>query len=161
MKCCIKCKIELTDLNWLSSRKKKNHTICRTCCKKYLAQYYGKNFKVIRERSSNRFKRIGADRNSASLATIRHRDKKKGREICDLNKEEFKNIISKPCTYCGDIRKIGLDRIDNSKGHIKTNVVPCCYECNTAKSDNFTLEEMLIVGAAIRAIKIARGEYRV
>lgn len=131
-----------------------------------MAQYYGKNFKVIRERSSNRFnsnrfKMKGRDKNSASLATIKHRDKKKGREVCDLTKEEFKELISKPCTYCGDSGKIGLDRIDNSTGHIKSNVVPCCYECNTAKSDNFNLEEMLIIEQTIKQVKIARGQYHV
>jgi 5-methylcytosine-specific restriction endonuclease McrA len=29
----------------------------------------------------------------------------------------------------------GLDRVDNSKKHTPDNVVPCCKECNTAKSN--------------------------
>lgn len=33
----------------------------------------------------------------------------------------------------------GIDRIDNSKGYILGNVVPCCYQCNTAKL-NYTLD---------------------
>jgi hypothetical protein len=28
----------------------------------------------------------------------------------------------------------GLDRVDNTKAHTKTNVVPCCRQCNQAKS---------------------------
>lgn len=45
------------------------------------------------------------------------------------------NIMSKPCVYCGkegwDI--IGCNRIDNSKGHTKDNVEPCCRSCNIGK----------------------------
>lgn len=29
----------------------------------------------------------------------------------------------------------GLDRIDNSKGHILNNVVPCCWACNNLRGD--------------------------
>ena len=46
-----------------------------------------------------------------------------------------------------------IDRLDNSKGHTKDNVVPCCIECNTARSDNFTFEEMKVIGKSIRKIK--------
>ena len=30
----------------------------------------------------------------------------------------------------------GLDRIDNTINHSKSNVVPCCRQCNYAKSDS-------------------------
>lgn len=44
----------------------------------------------------------------------------------------IENIFSKPCHYCGeaDWKKIGCDRIDNSKPHTPDNVVPCCAKCN-------------------------------
>lgn len=70
--------------------------------------------------------------------------------------EEFKTLISKKCRYCGtshsnkskdrqknecqnDSSEIvfeynGLDRVDNQKGYISENVVPCCKFCNSAKS---------------------------
>lgn len=46
------------------------------------------------------------------------------------------NIFSKTCHYCGesDWRKIGCDRIDNSKPHTEDNVVPCCSECNIKRN---------------------------
>jgi hypothetical protein len=28
----------------------------------------------------------------------------------------------------------GLDRVDNLKPHIEDNIVPCCHQCNQAKS---------------------------
>lgn len=36
-----------------------------------------------------------------------------------------------------------LDRIDNEKGHILSNVVVCCSRCNGARSNKFSYEEWL------------------
>lgn len=36
----------------------------------------------------------------------------------------------------------GLDRIDNSRGHVSDNLVPCCFSCNKMKL-NHSLEEFL------------------
>lgn len=65
------------------------------------------------------------------------------------------NVFSKECIYCGekDWNKLGCDRIDNSKPHIKDNVVPCCKRCNTIKSNKFTVDEMKEIGAVIRRIE--------
>lgn len=66
----------------------------------------------------------------------------------DLTKEEFREIIKKNCHYCDEVpsktRKShngaedyisnGADRVDNSVGYTKENVVPCCTFCNKAKS---------------------------
>lgn len=66
-----------------------------------------------------------------------------------LTDEEFYNIIQKPCHYCGEVGSIekynkstneyfyhnGIDRVDNTKGYIHDNVVPCCTTCNIAKND--------------------------
>jgi hypothetical protein len=35
-------------------------------------------------------------------------------------------------------------------------VVSCCYECNTARNNNFSPDEMLLIGATIRDVKLAR-----
>lgn len=52
----------------------------------------------------------------------------------DLTLNDFKWFWQKPCYYCNDkIEIIGIDRIDNSKGYIKDNVVSCCLTCNKAK----------------------------
>lgn len=47
----------------------------------------------------------------------------------------IENIFTKPCAHievcgCMDWRKLGCNRLDNSKPHIKSNVEPCCKECN-------------------------------
>lgn len=71
----------------------------------------------------------------------------------NLTDEELKNILNQSCFYCGDTENIGLDRINNSKGHCKNNVVPCCSLCNMVRGNRFTIEEFKIIGEAIKEIK--------
>jgi hypothetical protein len=77
-----------------------------------------------------------------------------------LTLEQFAEINSKSCYYCGHHLPeagSGLDRVDNSKGYVANNVVPCCTECNRARLDQFTSEEMKChVGPAIKALKDER-----
>lgn len=63
-----------------------------------------------------------------------------------------KNILKSQCIYCGSKEKLGCDRIDNSKGHTYDNVVPCCYVCNCARNNNFSFDEMKILGKTIKKI---------
>jgi len=61
-------------------------------------------------------------------------------------------ILGTPCFYCG-YPSTGFDRIDNQKGHTLENCLPACMECNVARMDNFTHEEMKIIGLAIKQVK--------
>ena len=91
---------------------------------------------------------------SKMIASYRLKDKRMGVVVTDIDVDWLiENILTKPCVYCGDIRRIGCDRLDNSKGHTKDNVVPSCIECNTARSNNFTFDEMKVIGKSIRKIK--------
>src|SRR6266446_1724986 len=80
-------------------------------------------------------------------------DKEKG---FDLNliplSNEITEIIKNPCHFCGLSDKLrGLDRINNHRGHEKENVLPACEDCNIARSDHFTVGEMIkFIGPAIR-----------
>lgn len=54
----------------------------------------------------------------------------------ELTDEQIIKLIQLNCNYCGenDIDTIcGLDRVDNDKGYIKSNVVPSCEMCNMMK----------------------------
>ena len=67
----------------------------------------------------------------------------------ELTEGQFSEITKKDCHYCGaepnNISKRkrsyghyvynGIDRVDNNKGYILNNVVPCCKICNHYKSD--------------------------
>ena len=52
-----------------------------------------------------------------------------------LTKEDNERICTSKCHYCGDypVDHNGIDRVDNNKGYIIGNVVPCCTFCNMAK----------------------------
>lgn len=75
------------------------------------------------------------------LCSYRANDKKYNRGECTLTAQWIvDNIFSKSCVHCGeaDWRKIGCNRLDNSKPHTENNVEPCCLKCNArlAANDN-------------------------
>lgn len=57
--------------------------------------------------------------------------------VFDLPREDFHKLLSAPCEYCGAPPNPvgGIDRVDNGRGYIVGNVVPCCKICNLAKRD--------------------------
>lgn len=74
----------------------------------------------------------------------------------NLTYEQYKEIATKDCTYCGappyekysqvknsaKIKLNGIDRVNTKKGYTIDNCVPCCGTCNTMKMDK-SLEEFL------------------
>ncbi len=51
-----------------------------------------------------------------------------------IPKSIFKKYYKKKCFYCGDtLKSVGFDRVDNIKGYIIDNIVPCCGTCNMMK----------------------------
>lgn len=74
----------------------------------------------------------------------------------DFSIDDYVAIAARPCFYCGEnqhevlpykswqqsMKINGLDRVDNSLGYTKENVVACCGHCNWAKKD-LTQEEFL------------------
>lgn len=101
---------------------------------------------------------------SKMISSYKAKDAKNGfnRKDCDITIDwMIDNIFSKPCVYCGDIRRIGCDRIDNDKPHTIDNIVPCCIECNTARNNYFSFEEMKIIGESIRQVKIEPEESKI
>lgn len=73
--------------------------------------------------------------------------------VWDLTFEQYSEIISKPCHYCGkdltDQKGSSLDRIDNNLGYTLGNVLPCCGDCNVVKNDVLTVQEMEIAMKAV------------
>jgi len=66
--------------------------------------------------------------------------------VFSLNREEFKSLIEQNCSYCngepsnefsslsrGSCVYSGIDRVDNTKGYILSNCLPCCKACNNGK----------------------------
>lgn len=70
----------------------------------------------------------------------------------DLSHEFVLEQFEKSCTYCGatqDEIRLTLDRVDNSLGHLKTNVVPACRRCNFIRRD-MPFEAWLVVAKGMR-----------
>lgn len=131
-------------------------------------KYHYTDEEIIYGRKRKRGTKIAKDYNddgidirakaSKMISSYKFKDKKNNVSgICDITIEwMIENIFKKKCAYCGDTKRLGCDRIDNSKGHTMDNVVPCCIECNAARNNNFSYEEMLVIGKAIRKVKEAR-----
>lgn len=79
-----------------------------------------------------------------------------------LTVDEFQNLVSQPCAYCGALpalktRKMsfggfachGIDRVDNAKGYLKDNCVPCCAWCNRAKKE-LSVADFLLWASSVR-----------
>ena len=95
---------------------------------------------------------------SKMISAYNNKDKKRGFLKSDLTIEwMIENIFDSECVYCGDTKRLGADRVDNRRNHDMNNVVPCCYECNVARSNNFSHEEMKVIGQAVRAVKDSRA----
>lgn len=54
----------------------------------------------------------------------------------ELTMDQFMLFWGKNCAYCGGaILTVGIDRVDNGKGYIVSNLASCCRGCNKMKSD--------------------------
>ncbi len=87
-----------------------------------------------------------------------------------LSTDEAKNLMIQNCYYCGiDPKQMsrgrngnvfynGLDRVDNSVGYTKTNVVPCCFNCNRAKGEMTVSEFRHWIGKVIETFLLKEKE---
>lgn len=79
----------------------------------------------------------------------------------NIKETDFVALIEKPCHYCGaslgGFTGSGLDRLDNSKGYVYGNVVPCCKYCNRVRSNVLTPDEMLAAMAAVKRVRLEKA----
>ena len=166
MRKCLKCKVEKPATADFFYRDKNRFLgimyVCKICDKKRtkLQDRVGRysnmsdKQKKAKKTASQKYNRTDKGKSIHLANAYRKEDKKKGRD-CDISANDILNVYNSNCVYCG-YKATGFDRLDNSIGHIKSNCVPCCKECNVARMDNFTHEEMFLIGATIRKIKDAR-----
>lgn len=81
-----------------------------------------------------------------------------------LTEDDFDALTAMDCAYCntpprnvyrktrnGSFTYNGIDRVDNTRGYDRANVVPCCRICNRAKGNLTHAEFVAWLDRAIRA----------
>jgi len=71
---------------------------------------------------------------------------KKRNKIFEISLEEFTENCNQKCYYCKGYfppckQGSGMDRIDNNKGYVTNNILPCCGFCNAFRSNKLSVEE--------------------
>lgn len=98
-------------------------------------KYYQDNKETIRERTNKHRHTLNGQYHQYKKSA-----KKRGIEfnLLELDCLPYFNGL---CYYCNDkFTGVGIDRVDNSIGYIKTNLVPCCYRCNIMKHTSSKIE---------------------
>jgi|SRR5271166_164628 len=97
---------------------------------------------AYRARRKIRVRGVWSQRRAANdarcvLQETRRHDRIRGLDF-DLDRVFIETELAKGCQYCGaefgEVH-IGLDRINNDIGHLKSNVVPACSRCNLVRGD--------------------------
>lgn len=84
----------------------------------------------------------------------------------DLQFDDFKELVQKPCYYCNtykDDELNGIDRIDNTKGYTKENAVACCGVCNRMKLNYhplFFVEKCKLISAQDKNIDMFVAKWK-
>ena len=105
-----------------------------------------------REEAARRCHENALPEGEAALNDLFGRYKRQARQrgySFNLDKAEFRDLVSADCHYCGappaqvvqarygrngGVVYNGVDRVDNTQGYEADNVVSCCGTCNRAKS---------------------------
>ena len=165
MKTCSKC-LEQKPLTGFYTRsqngKKYPESRCKTCSiartrarEKQNPEYLLKNRVKWSKNQADKLKKeraAGINREKHLFHDARRSDRKRGYQN-DLTLEFILDQINMRCSYCGDDEssKMTLDRIDNTIGHLKSNVVPSCHRCNMVRGNMPIAAWEIIAGAMRRA----------
>ncbi len=144
----------------------KRVAFCNCCCRSVFIHKNGTRWACRERVRNNHQKYVKTEKYIIARKTTRRYSNTKGAaktrgKLFLLSRNEYENIINKPCYYCGNrLGKSvefasGLDRLDNSVGYVIGNVVSCCTICNRIKGEFLTPEETAV---AIKAILRYREE---
>lgn len=166
---CHRCRQDLPlHRDFFFSDKSRPHGLSYECRACHSARKKG------RDRRPERWSRLTPEQRARRMATTRRYAKtpkgralflKKAYEAIDKRKGHDNDIdqvflltvvFPGSCCYCGTREQLGCDRVDNSRGHTRDNVVVACADCNIMRGDRFSHDEMLVIGHAIAQVRAAR-----
>lgn len=135
-------------------------TRCRKC--ENLLRHKRETKSDRKRLSSRAYARLKKDRWSRKnqarfiLLDAKGSDRKRGFEN-DLTPEFVHAAIVGGCSYCGiprDETVMSLDRVDLTKGHLQSNVIASCDNCNLTRG-TMPYEAWLLVAKAVRNVRDA------
>jgi len=144
----------IENFNLRNSNSKQLRSWCKKCENAMNTSYYNENKEKLIANNKlyykNHIEKMH-DRNRVQKRSVQGRfkrgvDSAKKRNLSwNITLEQWQNlIIDNKCHYCNGALPetgCGLDRTNNNLGYMIGNVVPCCTDCNTLKSNIFTYEE--------------------
>lgn len=150
-KCCKSEAETAFQFRTVNGRKYPRH-LCSKCFNKYNSSLKRKSGKHAHHVRRNKEKVKSWRRNNQKTAMFilqdsRHNDKRRSHEN-NLDRGFIETEIKGGCKYCGENGiRITLDRIDNSKGHTKDNVIAACIRCNLVRGSMPYAAWLIIVPA--------------
>lgn len=145
---CARCRVVKIDTDFYKNRSSRTgyDTYCKRCYKIWKIEHYVPSKPRVEYFKQRRNQPHGRYLYTKTQAKVRKKE-------WNLTEEEYTEAISKPCFYCGGplpVGSSGIDRLDNNRGYISANIVPCCYTCNNMKNSTLTWQETLV---AVRAVQ--------
>ena len=146
MYCSKKCKDKYKNNHRTEEQKEKYKAHNRAMYKlkqeerlKQKAEYYQDNReKIIKKNTAYKKEHPETDNRYRRTLKGRYKEYKTGAKSrgyeFKLTLEDFEKMWNQNCYYCDTlIDGIGVDRVDNTKGYLVDNTVPCCSVCNKMK----------------------------
>ncbi len=138
---CTKCqKLQPEEYYRETAKPYRRHT-CRNCESDERMSRDNHNPDAARARArryqmnKSEMRRMGLHVERWIVEDSRRTDRKLGR-LNDLTTAWVAEQIASGCSYCGETQlHMTMDRIDNTLGHIQSNVVPACERCNYIRRD--------------------------
>jgi hypothetical protein len=119
-------------------------TICKECRKEEKKEYLSRDYVKVKQHQHYIDNKVEIKkRTRAHYWTLNgqyHQYKKRAKKKnirFELLEKDCIPFYNTNCSYCGsNINGLGIDRVDNGRGYVIDNIVPCCSTCNFMK---FTL----------------------
>lgn len=85
---------------------------------------------------------------------LKNKAKKRGIPVLLTCKEYIKIREKEKCIYCGRTEDVvfSIDRLDNDGPYSVDNCAVACYECNRIKAKRYTVDQMMMIGRALKRI---------